>query len=123
MIEPRDRHDDTCLAEATTEHGEASVNSQSVEELLQDGEIVLLIARASPWFVFIDGGHSMPAAMADYRNWAARVITDGMLAIHDVFPDPADGGRPPFEIYQLALRSGLFEEIKAVHSLRLLRRL
>ena len=74
-------------------------------------------------FVFIDGGHSMPAAMADYRNWAARVITDGMLAIHDVFPDPADGGRPPFEIYQLALRSGLFEEIKAVHSLRLLRRL
>ena len=56
MIEPRDRHDDTCLAEATTEHGEASVNSQSVEELLQDGEIVLLIARPSPWFVFIDGG-------------------------------------------------------------------
>ena len=74
-------------------------------------------------FVFIDGGHSMPAAMADYRNWASRIITDGTLAIHDVFPDPADGGRPPFEIYQLALSSGLFEEIEAVHSLRLLRRL
>ena len=74
-------------------------------------------------FVFIDGGHSMPAAMADYRNWATRVMTGGTLAIHDVFPDPADGGRPPFEIYQLALNSGLFEEIEAVHSLRLLRRL
>ena len=74
-------------------------------------------------FVFIDGGHSMPAAMADYRNWATRVMTGGTLAIHDVFPDPADGGRPPFEIYQLALSSGLFEEIEAVHSLRLLRRL
>ena len=74
-------------------------------------------------FVFIDGGHSMPAAMADYRNWATRVMTGGTLAIHDVFPDSADGGRPPFEIYQLALNSGLFEEIEAVHSLRLLRRL
>ena len=74
-------------------------------------------------FVFIDGGHSMAAAMADYRNWATRVMTGGTLAIHDVFPDPADGGRPPFEIYQLALNSGLFEEIDAVHSLRLLRRL
>merc|ERR1711965_646630 len=27
-----------------------------VEELLQDGEIVLLVARPSPWFVLIDGG-------------------------------------------------------------------
>jgi len=74
-------------------------------------------------FVFIDGGHSMPAAMADYRSWATRIIKDGTLAIHDVFPNPIDGGRPPFEIYQLALNSGLFEEIEAVHSLRLLRRL
>ena len=74
-------------------------------------------------FVFIDGGHSMAAAMADYRNWATRVMAGGTLAIHDVFPDPANGGRPPFEIYQLALNSGLFEEIEAVHSLRLLRRL
>ena len=28
------------------------------------------------------------------------------LAIHDVFPDPADGGRPPYEIYRRALESG-----------------
>jgi hypothetical protein len=28
----------------------------------------------------------------------------------DVFPDPADGGRPPYEqIYKPALESGLFE--------------
>jgi predicted O-methyltransferase YrrM len=74
-------------------------------------------------FLFIDGGHSMAAALADYRNWAPRVMTGGTLAIHDVFPNPADGGRPPFEIYKLALGSGLFEEIGAVHSLRLLRRL
>ncbi len=74
-------------------------------------------------FVFIDGGHSMEAALADYRNWGARVMRGGLLAIHDVFPDPADGGRPPYEIYKLALDSGLFEEINHVKSLRVLRRL
>jgi hypothetical protein len=47
----------------------------------------------------------------------------GILAIHDVFPDPKDGGRPPYEIYKMALASGLFAEEKAVKSLRLLRRL
>lgn len=73
--------------------------------------------------VFIDGGHSMEAALADYRAWAPHVMPGGILAIHDVFPDPKDGGRPPYEIWQLALRSGLFEELALVKSLGLLRRL
>lgn len=73
--------------------------------------------------VFIDGGHSMEAALADYRAWAPRLMTGGILAIHDIFPDPADGGRPPFEIWQLARRSGLFEEVAMVKTLGLLRRL
>ena len=42
--------------------------------------------------------------------------------IHDVFPDPADGGRPPYEIYCRALESGRFVEERAVGSLRVLRR-
>ena len=74
-------------------------------------------------FLFIDGGHSMPAALDDYRLWATRVKTGGILAIHDVFTNPEDGGRPPYEIYLLAIASGLFEEVKAVKSLRFLRRL
>jgi hypothetical protein len=45
------------------------------------------------------------------------------LAIHDVFPDPADGGRPPFEIWQLAQQSGLFEAMPLIKTLGLLRRL
>ena len=73
--------------------------------------------------VFIDGGHSMAAALADYRAWAPHLIPGGILAIHDIFPDPADGGRPPFEIWQLALASGLFEEIAMVQTLGLARRL
>ena len=56
MTEAKSPQKDACLAEATTDHAETSVISQSVEELLQDGEIVLLVARPSPWFVLIDGG-------------------------------------------------------------------
>lgn len=73
-------------------------------------------------FVFIDGGHSMEAAQNDYDGWARWVRPGGALLIHDVFPDPADGGRPPYEIYLQALDSGRFTE-SAVHgSLRVLTR-
>jgi predicted O-methyltransferase YrrM len=73
--------------------------------------------------VFIDGGHSMQAALNDYRSWAGHVIRGGYLVIHDVFPNPADGGRPPFEIWTLAQESGLFEALPLVKSLGVLRRL
>jgi MMP 1-O-methyltransferase len=73
-------------------------------------------------FLFIDGGHTTPAVTADYEAWAPHVMTGGSLAIHDVFPDPAEGGRPPFEIYQRALKSGSFEEIAECGSLRVLRK-
>ncbi|MGA0601287.1 class I SAM-dependent methyltransferase [Caulobacter sp. KR2-114] len=73
--------------------------------------------------LFIDGGHTLEAALEDYRAWAPHVIRGGTLAIHDVFPDPADGGRPPFEVYTRALASDLFEEVLGVKSLRILKRL
>ncbi len=73
-------------------------------------------------FVFIDGGHSMPAAQADYDGWAGKVAPGGILAIHDVFPDPADGGRPPYEIWKQAVASGDFEVVERVRTLEVLRR-
>jgi len=72
--------------------------------------------------LFIDGGHGEEPAHADYDGWAPHLGPDGLLLIHDVFPDPADGGRPPFEIYTRALESGGFEEVAAQGSLRVLRR-
>jgi predicted O-methyltransferase YrrM len=72
--------------------------------------------------LFIDGGHTQAAADADFDGWTPHLTPGGVLAIHDVFPDPADGGRPPYEIYRRALESGAFKEIFAVKSLRLLRR-
>ena len=74
-------------------------------------------------FLFIDGGHGVEPARADYEGWTPHVAAGGVLAIHDVFPDPADGGRPPYEdIYLPALASGRFEDMSATGSLRVLRR-
>ncbi len=74
-------------------------------------------------FLFVDGGHGVEPARADYEGWTPHVAPGGLLAIHDVFPDPADGGRPPYEeIYRPALASGRFEEVSATGSLRVLRR-
>jgi MMP 1-O-methyltransferase len=73
-------------------------------------------------FCFIDGGHGEEPAWADYRGWAPRVQVGGWLAIHDVFPDPADGGRPPHDIWVAALESGDFVEDGECGSLRILRR-
>ena len=72
--------------------------------------------------VFIDGGHTEAAAVTDYESWAPLVAPGGALAIHDVFPDPADGGQAPYLIYRRALASGAFTEIRAQGSLRLLER-
>lgn len=73
--------------------------------------------------LFIDGGHGVEPARLDYEGWTPRVLPGGTLAIHDVFPDPADGGRPPYEqIFRPAVDSGRFELISATGSLRILRR-
>lgn len=84
-------------------------------------------AVAAAWaaplaLLFIDGGHGPEPAHADYEGWAPHVAPGGLLAIHDVFRDPADGGRPPYEIYRRALDSGAFAEVSAVGSLRILSR-
>ena len=73
-------------------------------------------------FCFIDGGHGAEPAWADFRGWAPHVAEGAWLAIHDVFPDPADGGRPPYELWCAALESGEFTEDGECGSLRVLRR-
>jgi MMP 1-O-methyltransferase len=72
--------------------------------------------------LFIDGGHTDVAATADYEGWAPKITRGGALAIHDVFPDPADGGQAPYRIYLRALASGAFKEIGVNGSLRVLER-
>lgn len=72
-------------------------------------------------FLFIDGGHGREPAHADFDRWVPHVKPGGTLAIHDVFPDPADGGQPPYELYLRAVAAD-FEPVSVTGSLRVLRR-
>ena len=96
-----------------------------------EDQVVAVVGRsttvATHWrtplsMLFIDGGHAEEHAQNDYSGWAHWVMTDGLLVIHDVFPDPADGGRPPYNIYLRALEGGSFTEVEALGSMRVLRR-
>lgn len=73
--------------------------------------------------VFVDGGHSLDAALTDYRCWVSHLLRGGVLAIHDLFEDASEGGQAPYAIYRLARASGLFAEEERVGSLGFLRRL
>jgi len=73
-------------------------------------------------FLFVDGGHGDDVVRADEVAWLPHVRAGGLLAIHDVFPDPADGGRPPFELYRRCIGSGLWHDLSTTGSLRVLRR-
>ncbi|MFJ1867059.1 class I SAM-dependent methyltransferase [Streptomyces sp. NPDC088097] len=93
--------------------------------------VIALVGRspqvAAAWggplgLVFIDGGHTDEHAAGDYEGWAPHLAVGGTLVIHDVFPDPADGGQAPYRIYLRALASGAFEETSVTDSLRVLRR-
>jgi predicted O-methyltransferase YrrM len=72
-------------------------------------------------FLFIDGGHAEDVAMADYAGWSPHVVSGGVLAIHDVFDDPANGGQAPFHVWQRAVADG-FTPLSTTGSLRVLRR-
>ena len=93
---------------------------RTIEEAGLEDVVVAVVGEsatvAAHWrtplsLLFIDGGHGEEPAHADYARAGRRwVMAGGLLAIHDVFPDPADGGRPPYDIYLRALASGAFEE-------------
>jgi predicted O-methyltransferase YrrM len=95
---------------------------QSVIGVVGDAPTVAARWRQPLALCFIDGGHGAEPAWADYRGWSPWVALGGWLAIHDVFPDPADGGRPPYELFCAALDSGEFVEDGECGSLRVLRR-
>jgi MMP 1-O-methyltransferase len=93
--------------------------------------VVALVGRseelAASWtvplaLVFIDGGHSRAAAHTDLDGWTPHVMPGGLLAIHDVFEEPSEGGRPPYEIFERALNSGAFTEHSRTDSLRVLQK-
>ena len=110
----------------TLPHFRSTLAAAGLEE-----QVIAIVGRSADvaglWgmplgMLFIDGGHTDAAATWDYEGWAPWVALGGALAIHDVFPDPADGGQAPFRIYQRAMASGAFTEVRHEGSLRILER-
>jgi len=127
--QPGEEYYDPALTDAEGRVDTLPSFRRTLAEAGLESSVVVMVghsaAVAAAWgtplgLVFIDGGHSQAAADADYAGWAPWVAPGGLLAIHDVFPDPAAGGRPPFVIYERALGAG-WEEAGACGSLRLLR--
>jgi MMP 1-O-methyltransferase len=129
-----EHHDDSLVDPRTGRMDTLPFARQTLEGAGLEDYVVLVVGRsatiAATWdrplaFLFIDGGHAEDVAWSDFRSWVPKVAPGGLMAIHDVFPDPADGGRPPYEIYRAALESGEFTEDDAFHcgSLRVLKRL
>ena len=128
-----DHHDAQLVDPATGRMDTLPCFRRTIEAAGLEGTVIAVVGEsptvARHWgtplgLVFIDGGHGEEPAHRDYECWARHVAPAGLLAIHDVFPDPADGGRPPFEIYSRALASGAFAEVgdAGEGSLRVLRR-
>jgi MMP 1-O-methyltransferase len=96
-----------------------------------DDHVVAMIGKsataARAWrtplqLLFIDGGHTEPAAQQDFDGWAPWIRVSGALVIHDVFCDPRDGGQAPYHIYCRAIASGQFREVGVTGTLRVLER-
>ncbi len=130
MQEGWEHHDGEVVNRDTGRIDSLPALRRNLEETGLEGSVVPIVGDsrlvASHWdtpvsMVFIDGGHGPIPAHADYDDWASKIAPGGFLAIHDVFPDPADGGRPPYEIFMRAVNEGDFEEHAAVGSLRVLR--
>jgi MMP 1-O-methyltransferase len=123
-------HDPTLVDAAVGRTDTLPVFRRTILEAGLEDVVVAVVGRsetlASVWerplsMVFVDGGHTEEAVQADYAAWGPLVMPGGLLAIHDVIPDPRDGGQAPYRVYLRALEDG-FVEIRRVGSLRLLQR-
>ena len=108
-----------------------SVFRRTIARAGLEDQVVAIVGRSTTvsrlWrtplsMLFIDGGHAEEHAQNDYTGWAPWLAIGASLVIHDVFPDPADGGQPPYHVFQRALSGGAFEEVEALGSMRVLRR-
>lgn len=72
--------------------------------------------------LFLDAGHTQKEIDQQYDAWSKWVVPGGYLAFHDVYEEH-ERWHAPLRTYQRALDSGLFKEVRAVESLRVLERI
>ena len=126
-----EHHDPSLVATETGRMDTLPFLRRTLERAGLEDHVVPIVGRSttvsSHWrtplsLVFIDGGHAEEHAQNDYTGWAPWVQSGGLLAIHDVFPDPDDGGRAPYHVFLRALASGAFTELDHIGSMRVLGR-
>jgi predicted O-methyltransferase YrrM len=128
-----EHHDATLVDPRTGRMDTLGVFRHAIEDAGLEDRVIAVVGDsptvASHWrtpiaLLFMDGGHGADVAWADYRGWVPHLAHGGLLAIHDVFPDPADGGRPPYDLWCRAVESGAFaaDYDRSRGSLRVLRR-
>jgi predicted O-methyltransferase YrrM len=124
-------HDTTMVDPVTGRFDTLPTMRHTLDAADLDAHVVAVVGRspvvARGWrtplrLLFIDGGHTEEAAQRDFDGWARWVEPGGALIIHDVFPNPDEGGQAPFHIYQRALATGAFREVGATGSMRALER-
>ena len=124
-------HDASLVDEETGLFDTLATFRRTMDAAALDDHVVAVVGKsavvARGWrtplqLLFIDGGHSEAAAQQDFDGWARWVGRGGGLVIHDVFPDPRDGGQAPYHIYCRAVDSGRFREVGVTGSLRVLER-
>lgn len=125
-------HHDPAVVDARTgridtlPHFRATIERAALDDVVVavvgDARVVARHWRTPLGLVFVDGGHASAVVTADYEDWSPHVVDEGLLAIHDVFEDPADGGQAPFHVWREAVESGRFVPVSTTGSLRVLRR-
>ncbi len=126
-----EHHDDSLVDPRSGRMDTLPFFRRTIEDAGLEDHVVAIIGRSTAvarhWrtplaLLFIDGGHAEEHAQNDYSGWAHWLMPGGLLVIHDVFADPADGGQAPYRIFLRALESGAFDEVEALGSMRVLRR-
>jgi MMP 1-O-methyltransferase len=126
-----EHHDATLVDPAVGRMDTLPVFRRTIHDAGLEDVVVALVGRSTTisahWrtplsLLFIDGGHAEEHAQNDYSGWAPWVMRGGLLVIHDVFPNPEDGGQPPFHVWQRAVASGAWDDVETVGSMRVLRR-
>lgn len=99
---------------------------RTLYECGMDDVVVPIVTRseklAAHWtmplaLIFVDGGHSEQQATADCLLWAKHLMPSGIMAIHDIFEKPEDGGQAPYNAMQAVMAEYGLALIKRVDSL------
>ncbi|WP_199849531.1 class I SAM-dependent methyltransferase [Blastococcus sp. Marseille-P5729] len=96
-------------------------NADVLSAIVADTRLVATWWTTPLELLFLDGNHTEETAQQDYTQFARHLVPEGLLLVHDVFPDPADGGQAPWNVVRRAVAEG-FEQIAVHGSLRVLRR-